>query len=511
MPAAGSVGRIRPTASLMRILYTASESSSFAKTGGLADVADALPKALARLGHDVRVVIPKYGIIDESRIPLVKSPVSIEARFGPRRHRMQVWSARFPGLDDLNLSAWLIGNEDLFGRRHLYQENGVDYPDNLERFASFCQAVAALPEVFNWIPDVVHANDWQTGLVPIYLRRPSDSRGVPPTPSTVFTIHNAGYQGLFPGSEFSNLGLASGFFAASWMEYFGQINLLKAGCVAADLLTTVSPTYAREIQTAEYGHGLDGLFRHRADDLVGVLNGIDHSTWNPAKDLHIARAYSAQRPAGKKVCKRELQKEVGLSDADCPVFGHVSRLAYQKGVDLILDILPELVRLPIQLIVLGSGDRIYQEAFERAAARNPDRIAVRFGFDEGLAHRIEAGSDIFLMPSRYEPCGLNQLYSMRYGTLPIVRRTGGLADSVVGFVPSTIQEKTATGFVFEHTHSGDLLNAILLALEVYQDRKRWTDMVRAAMTADFSWEESARTYSDVYEGAGRRHRGAGAN
>ncbi len=485
----------------MQILYVSPEVAPFAKTGGLADVAGALPIALERLGHEVKVVMPKYGAVDASRWAFQPGG-AVTASLAGRDHRFDVWKGRLPGS---GVEAILLANDRLFGRPGLYQEQGVDYADNLERFSAFSRAVIELPGLLNWSPDVLHANDWQTALTAAYLRLRSRG-GAQPSPATLFTIHNIGYMGLFPAAAFPALGLPADFFTPETMEFYGQINVMKAGLVFGTLLNTVSPTYSREIQTPEFGHGLDGVLRKRRQELSGIVNGVDYTQWDPAQDPHLSGPYSAQDPGGKAVCKSALQKECGLPVAPAPLLGMITRLTPQKGVDLVLEALDELMRLEVQMIVLGSGDPALHEALQRAAARHPRQLAVRLVFDEPLAHRIEAGADLFLMPSRYEPCGLNQLYSLRYGTIPIVRRTGGLADTVIDATPSNLASGAATGVVFDAPNSRDLLAAVRRALTLYQDGAVWTRMMRTAMAADFSWERSARDYAGLYQQAMTRVR-----
>jgi len=428
----------------------------------------------------------------------------VRARLDGREYRFAVKVGRLP---DSPVEIFLLANDRLFGRAGLYQEAGKDYPDNLERFAAFSRAVLELPALLRWRPDMLHANDWQTALTLVYLRSGGLGSGGQP-PASLFTIHNIGYMGLFPGNAFPALGLPEEFFTPDTLEFYGQINLLKGGLVFGTLLNTVSPTYAREIQTGEFGHGLDGVLRHRRSDLFGVVNGVDYTQWNPATDLHLPRRYNAAAMDGKLTCKRILQRERGLPESDAPLFGMITRLAAQKGVDLVLEALESMMRLDLQLVVLGTGEPALHAALEAAAARYPKKLSVILGFDDALAHRIEAGADLFLMPSRYEPCGLNQLYSLRYGTIPIVRRTGGLADTVVHASPAALADGTATGIQFDDASGPALLDAVRAALTLYADRARWSKMVAAAMAADFSWDRSAKDYVGLYSAALERARPA---
>ncbi len=490
----------------LKILMASPEAVPFAKTGGLADVAGALPRALARLGHDVRLVLPRYGWID-GRAQGLAPALSLSVPMWAGVIEASVEQGRLPAGTGAPAAVpvYAIRHDPYFARRGLYQENGADYPDNLDRFAFFSRAVmeliTALSAVAGWSPDVLHVHDWQTALCPVYLRtlyagRPEHDRLV-----SVLSLHNLGFQGIFPAAEFPKTGLAWSLFTPQRLEFYGTINLLKGGLVFGDFLSTVSPTYSREIQTAELGFGLDGVVRERRDRLVGIVNGIDTDEWNPAADPHLPHRYAADDLSGKRLCKRALQRELKLPVRDVPVLAMVSRLTAQKGVDLVVEVLPDLMELDLQVVVLGTGDPVYESLLRALEARYPDRLAVRIGFDEPLAHRIEAAADLFLMPSRYEPCGLSQLHSLRYGTIPVVRRTGGLADTIVAYSPRAVKERRATGFAFGEAHPQDLLSAILLALRVYRERDEWGALIQAAMATDVSWTRSARAYVNLYRTA----------
>jgi starch synthase len=388
----------------------------------------------------------------------------------------------------------------LFDREGLYQVQGQDHPDNLERFSVFAQAALRLLPVIGWQPEVVHCHDWQSALAAAHLR--FGALGQEPffaEIGSVLTIHNLAYQGVFPGEQWPITGLPSHAFTIEGLEFFGQVNCLKGGLVSAGLLTTVSPTYAREIQTEAFGCGLDGVLRARAEAFVGIVNGIDPEEWNPATDPHLAAPYAADRLSGKASCKRALQRAQRLPQQEALLIGMVQRLADQKGLDILVEAMESLMALPLQLVILGTGDPRYHERLEQLAKRFPDRLAVTLGFDNALAHQIEAGADAFLMPSKFEPCGLNQMYSMRYGTVPIVKRVGGLADTVIDAAPHALAEQTATGFVFEAHTAAALLEAVRRALDAFQDRPRWTGLMQAGMRRDFSWAASARAYLGVYE------------
>lgn len=494
----------RPPSSL-RIALIASEAVPFAKTGGLADVAGALPRALSAFGHDVALFMPRYRLMADHSltewrrlaVPTVGGPIEAIIERGTL-----VSANQTGGRADV----FAVRYDPYFDRPGLYQEGGADYPDNLDRFTFFCRAVMeALRqlETDGWAPDVLHAHDWQAALCIVYgkilyadfLRRRSIA--------SLFTVHNLGYQGVFPGSAFPRTGLPWSVFTPTTLEFYGSCNLLKGGLIFADLLSTVSRTYGEEIQTAEFGFGLDGVIRERRDRMTGVVNGIDTDVWNPSNDPHLPAHYTVDDLSGKRLCKAALQREMGLPVEDVPLLGVISRLTPQKGLDLIANIMPELMALDVQFVLLGTGDPPLEAEFRSWQARHPKKIGVRLAFDEGLAHRIEAGADIFLMPSRYEPCGLNQLYSLRYGTVSIVRRTGGLADTIVPYSPLAMAERRATGFAFRAPASDSLLAAVLLALHVYRDRDQWMRLVDAGMRTDVSWEASARSYVTLYETARR--------
>ncbi len=481
----------------MRILFCASEIVPLAKTGGLADVAGALPKALAARGIDVRLAMPRYRGITIAGERL--GPV--EVRVGDRAVTGALVEARLPGG---HLPIWLVDQPALFDRPGLYGEGGRDYEDNLTRFTFFTRALLQWMGAQSWQPDVIHCNDWQTALIPAILA--AEGRDA----ATVLTIHNLAYQGLFPAEQFPRTGLPRSMFTLHGLEFWGQVNLLKGGLYFADLLSTVSETYAREIQTEEFGAGLDGVLRDRAGDLYGILNGVDYTAWDPAVDTLIPARYSADDLSGKAVCKQHLQRTFNLPEEPrTPVVGMVTRLADQKGLDLVAEIVEDLLDLRVQFVLLGTGDPRYHVLFQELTARRPRQVGARLGFDNALAHQIEAGSDLFLMPSRYEPSGLNQLYSLRYGTVPVVRRTGGLADSIVDLTAETLDRGTANGFVFETYAPEALSEALRRALETYRLPPVWRRLQQHGMRADFSWDRSAGRYQDLYERALNR-RGARA-
>src|SRR5687768_13778914 len=442
----------------MRILMVASEAQPFAKTGGLADVLGALPRALCRLGHHVDLVMPRYRGI-----------------------------AAAESVSD-GVRTVFIDHPGYYDRDFLYGAGGRDYADNAERFAYLATAAldwaAAQPHPY----DVVHAHDWQAGLVPVLLP-PTRTRTAAFRPTgTVFTIHNLAYQGIFDASWLPRLGLGWDLMHIDALEYYGRISFLKGGLMFSDVLTTVSPRYAEEIQTPEFGFGFDGILRYRSADLVGILNGIDYDRWDPARDRHLPEPYDVTNLAGKAAAKRALLEQVGLpADAAAmarPVIGLISRLVDQKGFDLLEELAHELPRLDASFVLLGSGDRRYEDLWLGLAARHPERIAARIGFDEALAHLIEGGADLFLMPSRFEPCGLNQMYSLRYGTVPVVRATGGLYDTVRNFDRAS---GTGNGFTFGDYSSQALLDTLRWALSLYEEKRLWRRIQVAGMKQDFSW------------------------
>ena len=459
----------------------ASEALPLAKTGGLADVMGALPAALRALGNEVAVVIPRYGFIDLKDLRRVWDNAPVYLGLARYDTSIYLYPAAFP--------IYLIDCPRLFDRPGLYGEAGVDYPDNHIRFAVFARAALS---VARWLfrADVLHCHDWQTGLVPVYLRTIFSTDPTFLGTKTLFTIHNLGYRGLFPPAALVDAAIDASLYRPEGLEFFGQVSYLKGGIVYADALSTVSPTYAREIQTPEFGWGLDGVLRARAPVLHGILNGVDYAEWSPETDPYIPVRYSADDLSGKSVCKQELLAEYGLPSHAIsePLIGIVSRLAWQKGTELIAQVAGEIVDMGMYLAALGSGEPEYEDWFRRLAAEYPDRIAVRIGFDNATAHRIEAGADLFLMPSRYEPAGLNQMYSLKYGTVPVVRATGGLND--------TIEE--STGFKFAEYSANALLAALQAAVVAFSDRAAWESMMRRGMQQDFSWGRSAAAYSALY-------------
>jgi len=471
-----------------RILMTASEMTPYAQTGGLADVLASLPVELERLGATVHVVLPAYGTIDWEAAGAEPSG-AVEVAIGGGRREVALWTAHLGGV-----AVTFVEADDYFDRDHLYGGPHGDYSDNAERFAFFSRAVLALAARLEPAPDVLHCHDWQTALVPLLARAFPDPRLA--ATRTMLTIHNLGYQGIFPSSAFPLLALDWSYFTPRTLEFYGQVNFLKGGLVFADALSTVSPRYAQEILTPEHGHGLDGVLRERAAVLHGIVNGVDYVRWDPAHDPHVAAPFDATDLAGKAVCKADLQRRFGLRVAPhTPLFGMVSRLADQKGLDILTAAIPELLRHDLQLVILGNGDARYEQQLADIGREAPERLAIRIAFDTAASHQVEAGADAFLMPSRYEPCGLNQMYSMRYGTVPVVRETGGLADTVHEFDPTTA---AGTGFTFVPYTSEALVEAIQRAVDTYHRPTDWRRLVRNGMACDFSWGRAAPHYLELY-------------
>ncbi len=477
----------------MRVLFVSSEVFPLIKTGGLADVSAALPEALAELGLEVQLLLPGYPKALEM---VANKAVEVEFADFMGAGPMRVISGRIP---DIGRPIWLVDCPSLYQRSGgPYQdENGNDWPDNALRFAVFNHVAAQLScgvMLPGWRADIVHANDWHTGLVPMILAETPGHR-----PGTLLTIHNLAFQGVFPTDIYPRLGLPGGDIVPEGIEFYGKISFLKAGISYCDRLTTVSPTYAREILTSEYGCGLEGLLQHRAKDTFGILNGADYHIWDPVADVHIPATYNLQNITGKRMCKWELQAELGLeAEPEAPLVVFVSRITEQKMADVVAAVLPGIIERGAQFALVGDGDRGIEELFVALARTYPGRVAIRIGYEEPLAHRLMAGGVILLHPSRFEPCGLTQLYAMRYGTLPIVRNTGGLIDTVVNASDSAIRQGTATGFAFEQANSEELLACIERALDLYRQPLPWRKVQRQAMAQNFCWAESALQYLALY-------------
>lgn len=489
----------------LKVLVVSPEVVPFAKTGGLADVSGALPKALAKLGCQVKVILPNYKMVDQGKFRL--NQVNIQVPPIPVGDK-QFWvglkrlSSASDGVEHLFLTS-----DEHFDRDELYKDpsTGLDYADNDERFIVFCRGALEILKAVGWQPDVIHSNDWQSALIPAYLKTLYAGDAFFKSTATVFSIHNLAYQGNFPKSTFNKLGLSSDiFYPTSAFEFWGNVNFMKAGIFYADVINTVSETYAVEIQSgAEFGHGLEGVLRTRNKDLYGIVNGIDYDVWSPEKDRLISHSFTSDDLSGKERNKKLLLKlcDLPVSSRRVPLIGIISRLADQKGFDLLAEISDQLLSMNVQMVILGTGEEKYHRLFTEIHSKYPKKISVNLRFDNSLAHLIEAGSDMFLMPSRYEPCGLNQLYSLRYGTVPVVRKTGGLADTIDQYDPETGK---GTGFVFKEYDAAELLGTIKLALGAYKDKKAWSSLMRNGMAKDFSWAASAEKYRQLYHRAIRK-------
>jgi starch synthase len=474
----------------VRITFVASEGVPFSKTGGLADVVGALPRALAAGGHEVQVVLPRYRMTKPGRaLPEFRSltlPLSPGFKFASIQEGAEAGGVR----------TYLVECPEFFDRAELYMENGQDYPDNAQRFAAFSFACLEFLKRSANPPDVIHCHDWQAALVPIYLRGLYARDGFFARTSVVFTIHNLGYQGLFPASTLAQISLRAELFTINGLEFWGRVNLLKGGIVFSDFITTVSRKYSEEIQTPEFGYGLEGVLKSRSDRLQGIVNGVDYEAWDPSTDKLIAANYGPDDLNGKVACKRGLLEKMGVLEPVLhrPVIGIVSRFATQKGFDLIAGVAEELMAMDLYIVALGTGEPEYEDLFRTMAAKYPGKFLVKVAYDNTLAHQIEAGADMFLMPSRYEPCGLNQIYSMKYGTVPVVRATGGLDDTVAPF-----DGKGGTGFRFSDYTPDALLACIQQAVEVYRQPKAWRQLMLNGMRKDFSWSSSAKEYAKIYQ------------
>jgi starch synthase len=475
----------------MKIAMIASEAIPFAKTGGLADVLGTLSTALEPLGHHITLILPAYRCTLRSDFPLRQLPFKLSVALADRTEDATVLQT----VIGKRIDVYLIRADRYFDREFLYGTAVEDYPDNAERFTFFNRAAL---EILRAYPvDVVHAHDWQAALAIVFLKTQGARYPEIAAAKTLLTIHNLGFQGLFEQSKWQLLNLDDGLFTPRYLEFYGRINFLKGGLIFADKLTTVSPAYAQEIMTPEQGFGLEDVVRQRADDLIGILNGVDYNQWNPWADPYLTPHHGVNNRSVKRNCKTHMRQMLDLPDRSAtPVIAMISRLTSQKGFDLVTTIFDRLMQREVQFALLGSGEPQFEEFFRTAATRYPGRVAVRIGFDERLAHRIEAGADLFLMPSLYEPCGLNQMYSLKYGTIPIVRAVGGLRDTVEDYDPAT---ESGTGFVFESYDAQALLDAIDRGLAAFHDKPAWSALRRRAMAMDFSWDRSAQAYSNLYQ------------
>ena len=484
----------------MNILFATSEAVPFAKTGGLGDVCGSLPRELYKLGHRPAVILPSFRQIYQTDLPVDPTGISFEIPIGQKRVGCQILESHLP---DSAVPVYFIENLEYYDRPQLYGENGEDYRDNCERFVFYCRAVLEAIVQLDLETDLIHCNDWCSGLIPVYLKTMLNEQPPYDQIATLFTIHNLAYQGNFWHWDMVLTGIDWKYFNWRQMEFYGNLNFLKSAIAFADSISTVSPTYAQEILDPPLSCGMEGSLEHRRNDLYGIINGVDYDDWNPAIDEYLgANTYDAESfVGGKAACKRALQQEMCLPiNPNVPVVAVVSRLADQKGLDLIAKVMQHWAKdRDVQWVVLGTGEPRYHQLLGQLAAENHGRVAVRLEFSNELAHRIEAGADIFLMPSQYEPCGLNQLYSLKYGTVPVVRATGGLADTVVDANPTTMADRTATGFSFTEYSAGALDAALARACDMYNtNQTAWQQLVSTGMRQDWSWSASARRYSELY-------------
>jgi starch synthase len=483
----------------LNVLFVTSEVEPFVKTGGLADVSASLPQTLRELGHEIRIAAPRYGSISERKFKIhdVIRLKEIEVPIGEHVKVANVNSS-FIANTKAKVQVYFIANKEFFGRHGIYTspETKKDYADNDERFIFFSRSVLETLKRLGWKPDVIHCNDWQTGLIPAYIKTIYSDDPFFKNVKTVFTIHNLAYQGVFPAASFKKTGLPDSVFTPEGLEFYEKMSFMKAGLVYSDIITTVSEKYAEEIRSsAEYGCGLEGVIQKRKSHLHGIVNGIDYEIWNPQTDSLIPVRYDVHSIESKVENKKALLKKFNLAFKEgVPVIGMISRLVDQKGLDLIESISEDLLKTDVKFVLLGAGEKQYQDFFESLHKKHPTKVGVYFGYSDEIAHLIEAGSDMYLMPSKYEPCGLNQLYSLKYGTVPIVRATGGLEDTIVDVDFAT----SGTGFKFKKYEAKELLKTIHRALKMYQDQNAWKKIMRNGMTQNFSWETSAKKYAALY-------------
>ena len=480
----------------LRVLFVTPEAVPFAKTGGLADVAGSLSKFLQRLGCQSNLVMPYYRMVKKSGFPIQYLGEEIEIPIGDEILRAEIYQGKL----NQAIPVYFIGRDEFFDREYLYSTPKGDYFDNAERFIFFSKAVLTLCQHMGLSPNIIHHHEWQTGLIPAYLKSIYQNDPLFSHTAVVFTIHNIAYQGLFKKEKFRLTGLPMEMYNPEGIEFWERINFMKAGIVYADVINTVSQKYSEEIQTSEYGYGLEGILRKRKEDLYGIVNGVDYQDWDPSHDPHLVVRYNLNDLSGKKECKKDLLKELNLplSLETSPLLGMISRLTDQKGFDLLVEILEDLFTLDIGFVLLGTGEQKYHDLFTQVAQKYPKKAGIRIAYDDRLAHKIEAGADLFLMPSKYEPCGLNQIYSLKYGTIPVVRATGGLDDTVMNYDPAT---KMGNGFKFVRYDAKEFLDQIKVAVGFYSQPEHWKELVRNAMTSDFSWQRSAEAYLQLYRKA----------
>jgi starch synthase len=480
---------------MIKILFASSEVIPFAKTGGLADVSGSLPLPLVSLGHQVAMVTPFYRLTKEGNHELDQHEKVLSVPFKGQKLKTRVFHTTI----EPAVPVYFIQRDEFFDRSGIYGTPEGDYFDNPERFIFFSRSILELGKMIGFNPDIIHCHDWQTSLVPVYLK--SIYKNDPHLKKTrsVFTIHNLAYQGVFPKNMMEVSELPQELFAMEGLEYYGKMNFMKGGILFSNKVTTVSERYAEEIKTPEYGYGLDGVLRDRSTDISGILNGVDYKSWNPETDPYIAANYSAEDLSGKQRCREELFKTFGLQGSQkSPIIGMISRFADQKGFDILAEAMEDLLKLDLCLVILGTGDARYEKQFAELGKKHPGRLGVKVAFDNALAHKIEAGSDMFLMPSRYEPCGLNQMYSLKYGTVPAVRATGGLDDTIKEFNPETGK---GNGFKFKGYSAAELIKTVKRARYLFRNNYLWAKLIKNAMKEDFSWQKSAKKYEEVYRSA----------
>ncbi len=476
----------------MNIIFCSTEVTPFSKTGGLADVSAAIPRSLEKLGNSICIITPFYKFIDIQKYDLVLVREKIGVQVGDAIEFMDLYRGILP---DSSILVYFIKNQFLYREGLYVDEKGIEYEDSAMRFIFFNKAIFTVLKHLQLKADIIHTNDWHTSLVPFFLKSEYHSEYLFKETKTIFTIHNIGYQGIFPVEDVQEANIPEIYFTEECLGYYSKINFMKSGILYADLITTVSPTYANEIQTKEYGFGLEKYIQKRKNDLFGIVHGIDYTEWNPSIDPFIKQNYDKNNINGKAICKSDLQLEMGLEISDKPLIGIVSRLAPQKGIDLILEIFDQMMNLDIQFVLLGTGDYALEKALKKKEKKFKGMCSIIIDFNNKLAHKIEAGADIFLMPSIYEPCGLNQMYSMVYGTVPIVRRTGGLADTVKNF--DTLTAK-GTGFVFDKIDAKELFDTVQRAINLRSNPKKWKKLQKNIMKIDFSWQNSAKHWQEVY-------------
>ena len=481
----------------MKIAEVSSEIIPYAKTGGLADVVGTLPLYLEKAGHEISIFMPFYKSVKKSGIDIKLSNIAFDIPIGDIEHTVTLWKSTHHG--SKNIAIYFIQRDEYYDRDALYGTETGDYQDNSERFIFFSRAVIEAIKRLGLSIDIIHCHDWQTALIPVYLKTLFAHNETFASIKTVLTIHNLAYQGMFRQEEMKLTGLDMSLFNWKNLEHWGKINFLKGGIVFADIVTTVSKKYAEEIRTVEFGCGLEDVIKEYENKLYGIINGVDYTEWSPENDNLIPHQYSVEDIGGKALCKKHLQKKLNLPQTEAPLLGMISRLAEQKGVDLLIVIMEELMERDLQLVILGIGDNKYHQMLKEAVPRYNSELSVNIMFDNKLAHEIEAGADIFLMPSKYEPCGLNQMYSLRYGTIPVVRETGGLADTIIDANDENLKNGTATGFTMNGYFAAELLFTIDRALELYKSKTPWNALRKNAMKQDWSWEKSACKYVELFK------------